>query len=278
MGERNKKRRQITYIAIIVLIIIIVAIVMAYNLDVDAIVETLLTGIVSSILASIMFYVFSKYVFQDNSEEKEKLEKDIERLNEIYGFAVNNNMGILKIEKRSSYNYDFWKNFLKSTENTCIISGRTLNRWLEKQIRQEFADTLKNLIQNDGKITFVIYKNPEDEGEKEEKEEFKEFLEEEIFPYLYKKEKPFLHKHRKKSKCIKIYEVDILHYLYTANDNMVVVAPYFQYTENIENIMFSLDVNSIFGKMYSKDFKAIMKNKAEANQWYEKYCESREKG
>ena len=83
MGERNKKRRQITYIAIIVLIIIVVAIVMAYNLDEDAIVETLLTGIVSSILASIMFYVFSKYVFQDNSEEKEKLEKDIERLNEI---------------------------------------------------------------------------------------------------------------------------------------------------------------------------------------------------
>ena len=149
---------------------------------------------------------------------------------------------------------------------------------MEKEIRQEFADTLKNLIQNDGKITFVIYKNPEDESEKEEKEEFKEFLEEEIFPYLYKNEKPFLHKRRKKSKCIKIYEIDILHYLYTANDNMVVVAPYFQYTENIENIMFSLDVNSIFGKMYSKDFKAIIKKKAEANQWYEKYCESREKG
>ena len=183
------KRKQITIIGVVISVLIITVIVMAVNLDRSAIIETILTGVVSSILASIVFYVFSKYVFQDNSDEKEKLDKAIEKTREIYGFALNSQLGILKIEKRSGYNTDFWRKFLQGTKNRCIISGRTLNRWLKKEIRDEFIETLKRLIKNNGEIVFVIYKISEGLKEKEEKENLKKFLNKEIFPYIYKKEK-----------------------------------------------------------------------------------------
>jgi hypothetical protein len=64
--------------------------------------------------------------------------------------------------------------------------------------------------------------------------------------------------------------VDILPYLYTANENRIIVAPYFKYVENSNNIMFNLKRDGKYGSEYVRDFEKIIAN-GQPNAWLSEY-------
>ncbi|KAI4445490.1 hypothetical protein C823_000006 [Eubacterium plexicaudatum ASF492] len=63
---------------------------------------------------------------------------------------------------------------LKITNEKWIISGRTLNRWLENDIKEKFKRNIIRILKGKGEITFIIYKNLEGE-ENKEKELLRDF-------------------------------------------------------------------------------------------------------
>lgn len=259
------KKRKILIICFIVILLIIMPIVYVNVRNNDA--KAILLGIISSIIASSIFYIFSEVVFESKTEEIEILKQIISSIEAI------ETKGIIDIRGRAEFESDFWIRFAESTNKKWIISGRTLNRWLENDIKENFRTNIIRILKGKGEIDFIIYKNLEGE-ELQEKKALHDFLAKEIFPICVKKEK---NKYIKKRDIkLLIYEVDNLPYLYNANENEIIVAPYFTHIENSNNIMFVLRRSYKYGAEYARDFQYLIRS-ANESTWLDDYLEERNK-
>lgn len=232
-----------------------------YNLTNDSL-KSLLLGIISSIVASIIFYLFSEVVFDNSHKEMEDLQSITKTLVE------SQTKGILSIRGRNEFEQDFWISLLHETNDKLVLSGRTLNRWLEGTMQAPFERNLKRILQNGGDVTLVIYSDLPTTEEEAEKETLRQFLEDKIFPACVQKEKG---RFRKKKKLkLNIVEIDILPYLYNSNENRIIVAPYFKYVDNSNNIMFNLKRDCKYGLEYVRDFEKIIIH-GKKNTWLTDY-------
>lgn len=259
MKKINKKI--IVCIMIILLILMPIFYLVIENPDVKAI----LLGIISSVIASCLFYVFSEVVFENKLEEINVLNQMIHVLERVQ------TKGMLDIRERSEFESEFWINFAENTDKEWVLSGRTLNRWLNDNIRESFKKNIIKILKRKGNVTFVIYKNLKGEEERE-KEELRDFVYKEIFPKFTKKE-GILGKKKKININLKILEVDELAYLYNSNDNEIIVAPYFAHNNNNDNLMFVLKKSCRCGEAYVNDFSYIIKH-ANNVQWEKEYLMS----
>ena len=260
-------------------------------------------GVLTSLIASLLFLIFTTLVDNSNDEIKEgvkkvddkilEVNKNIEtglndlqelkneiqdisigllRVNEYIDASPNNlreKLGIIRIENRKEYAYNFWSSFLKDAlknkSKKFVISGKTLHRWLETEIVDDFKSSLLEMITEKVKIEFVIYNKPKNPPKKED---LRKFLYKEIFPHLVFTCGRDLNEI---NKVFSIYEVNRLPYLYTAIDSQVVVAQYFSYTSNSENIMLVLSPECSFAHRYQEDFSAIQKHLN--NEWLKSYLQ-----
>lgn len=229
--------------------------------DKEALLPTISAGILTSLIASLIFQVMSVFIF-DSGSEAEKLNKLIDVLDS------KETLGIKKIRSRTDKTDTFWLDMLKQANTRLIVSGRTLNRWLEKSLEDDFLKAIKRVIRNNGKVVLVIYKDLPGEQEQQEKETLKKVLSEHIFPHCVKKTGKMYQ--RKKNLDLHIYEINNLPYIYTANDFELVVSQYFQYASNDDNVMFQLYPGSNYGRAYENDFHKIIRNEKE-NSWLDEY-------
>lgn len=125
-------------------------------------------------------------------------------------------------------------------------------------------ENLKRILQHKGEVILIVYKNLPDTNEKKEKEILRTFLEEHIFLLCVRKSKLGKKIEKKKDVKLSILEVDILPYLYNSNENRIIVAPYFKFVDNGNNIMFVLKRDCKYGTAYIRDFQSIMSN---ADKW-----------
>ena len=262
-----------------ILIIVFVIVVIVITVIAQPTINEILSNLVISTVASLFFLIFTSLtdeipeaigkVSNNVACIKDSVDR-IEELSKSPDQDIARKFGITKIECREEFSYDFWKQFLNKAlsmkSNRFIISGRTLNRWLENEIRDDFEKALIQLISNKSQITFVIYENPGSDDENQEKDELKSFLFESIFPELFNRFK----KEKDINKVFKIYEVPSLSYLYTAIESEIVVAQYFQYTPNTKNLMLVFDAKSEYALRYDSDFNKIKKH-AKSNKWISEY-------
>lgn len=262
-----------------ILIIVFVIVVIVMTVIAQPTINEILSNLVISTVASLFFLIFTSLT--DETPEaigkvsnnvaciKDSVDR-IEELSKSPDQDIARKFGITKIECREEFSYDFWKQFLNKAlsmkSNRFIISGRTLNRWLENEIRDDFEKALIQLISNKSQIIFVIYENPGSDDENQEKDELKSFLFESIFPELFNR----FRKDKDINKVFKIYEVPSLSYLYTAIESEIVVAQYFQYTPNTKNLMLVFDAKSEYALRYDADFTKIIRH-AKLNKWISEY-------
>jgi hypothetical protein len=242
-------------------------------------IPTITNGVFTSIIASFLFFIFTMLVDNSSDEIKNGLMKVDNKISTIREHidtdptSLKNRFGIIKIEHRKEYSYDFWATLLNDALITktskFIISGKTLHRWLEPKIAENFRKTLLELISRKAQIIFVIYSNPSN-GQK--KKALQDFLSDKIYPHLVKTCGNDL---KKINKVFSIYEVDSLPYLYTAIDSQVVVAQYFNNTSNAENIMLVLDPKCPFACRYQNDFDCIIKDNI-SNTWIQDFLQKKE--
>ncbi|MBD5487186.1 MAG: hypothetical protein HDR13_00070 [Lachnospiraceae bacterium] len=242
-------------------------------------IPTIINGVITSIIASFLFFVFTMLVDSSSDEIKNEI-REIDRKISVISEHIDtdsnslkNRFGIIKIEHRKEYSYDFWATLLNDALMTgtskFIISGKTLHRWLEPKIDEIFRETLLELISRKTQIIFVIYSNP---SNMQKKMALQTFLYEKIFPHLVKTCGNDL---EKINKVFSIYEVDSLPYLYTAIDSQVVVAQYFNNTSNAENIMLVLAPKCTFACRYQVDFDCMIKGHIN-NTWIQDFLQQEE--
>lgn len=253
----KKKYRKIIIVCVVVVLCVVLPIV--YYKVTDASIKSLLFGILSSIIASLIFYLFSEAVFDDKTLAINELQNITNTLVELQ------TKGILSIRGRNEFEREFWISLLLETNDKLVLSGRTLNRWLEGAMQAPFEKNLKRIIQNKGAVTLIIYKDLPNEEEQSEKKRLYEFLENAIFPICVQWSSKNNRFEKKRKIKLKIYEVDILPYLYTSNENRIIIAPYFKYVNNSNNIMFNLKRDCKYGVEYIRDFEKIIQN-AEENK------------
>lgn len=258
----NKKQKK-TKIAIACIIIFIAVLTFgAIPGDKSSIIPSVCSGILTSIIASSIFYVMSIYAF-DSNDQAERMVELIDILSE------KETLGIRKIINRGNSSETIWLNMLKQANGKLLLSGRTLNRWLQKNLQDEFVNAVNRVIKQDGEVSLVIYETLTDEQEKTEKEELKKLLEEKVFPNCVKRKKNRYTAWKKEN--IKIYEVPNLPYIYTANDFELIVSQYFKYEKNENNIMLQMYPNSSYGATYENDFNNILRRDAKRVNWLEDY-------
>lgn len=262
--KKDKKKKRNILICVLVGSMLAISIVY-YYVDSDPI-KSLLLGVISSIIASLIFYVFSVLAFDNGSTEIDELKNITQILSE------NVTKGVLSIQGRSEYETHFWISFLRETNKRLVLSGRTLNRWLVHEVKSEFAENLKRILDSKGEIILIIYKDLQEEAEKREKEKLRTFLCENIFPLCVKRSKRSKRVQLKKDIKLTIAEVDVLTYLYNENDNKIIVAPYFQHVDNGNNIMFVLKQDCKYGSAYSRDFQSIIDNASKC-KWLDEFIE-----
>jgi len=270
MSKKRKYRKII--IACVVIVLCTVLPIVYYNITNDSI-KSLVFGVLSSIIASLIFYLFSEAVFDDKTAAIDELRNLTDTLVELQ------TKGILSIRGRNEFEQEFWISLLLETNNKLILSGRTLNRWLEGAMQVPFEKNLKRIIQNKGTVTLIIYKDLPNKEEQDEKKILREFLENAIFPICVQWSTKSKRYKRKEKIKLRIYEVDILPYLYTSNENRIIIAPYFKHVDNSNNIMFSLKRDCKYGTEYVRDFEKIIQN-AQENDWLSEYIKRKndEKG
>lgn len=247
-----------------VIVVLLIALPIIYFNISNEPLKSLLLGVISSVIASLIFHIFSEAVFNDKSQEIEELKYITKTLVE------KETRGILSIQGRSEFETSFWVSLLKETNEKLVLSGRTLNRWLDSNTKKDFIENLKRILQNKGEVTLIIYKELLEENEKKEKENLRNFLTDNIFPLCIRKSKQGKQIQQKKDIKLTILEVDILPYLYTSNENRIIVAPYFKYVDNGNNIMFALKRDCKYGTAYSRDFQSIINN-ADKCSWLSDY-------
>ncbi len=300
VGE-NMKRKNILFLTVLIIVLIVLGCIAKPDIP------TIFNGVVTSVIASFLFLIFTMLVDNSSDEIKNKIEEVNEKLSaqnvridtglsnltdlgtiienadskvsivsEYIETAPNNlrkKLGIIRIEPRKEYSYDFWATFLNDAlikkSKKFIISGKTLHRWLEAEIRDDFRKALLEMISQRVKINFVVYSKP---TSTQKKEDLRVFLCKEIFPHLVHICGRDLNDI---NKVFGIYEVNSLSYLYTAIDSQVVVAHYFNNTSNSENIMLVLSPECAFAHRYQEDFNSIQKRIN--NSWIKAYLQ-REKG
>lgn len=291
------KKRNIIFLALLIVALIGIGCYAQPDLP------TIFNGVLTSIIASLLFLIFTTLVdnssdeikkgiktidekmlvmdenigtelksLQELKNEIQDISKRLLEVNEYIDSNPNNlreKLGIIRIENRKEYSYEFWASFLKDalTRNSkkFIISGKTLHRWLEIEIVDDFKKTLLELITNKVKIDFVIYSKPK---YPKKKEELHQFLFNEIFPHLVSICGRDINDI---NKVFSIHEVNSLSYLYTAIDSQVVVSQYFNNTSNAENIMLVLSPECHFARKYQEDFNAIQKRLN--NEWIKSYLQ-----
>ena len=261
--KRNNKK-----IIICITVVLCISLPIIYYNTINDSIKSLLLGIISSIVASLVFHLFSEAVFDDRHKEIEELQSITKTLVE------SQTKGILSIRGRNEFEQDFWISLMLETNDKLVLSGRTLNRWLEGSMQKLFKENLKRILQNNGEVTFVIYKNLPSPEEQAEKERLHEFLENNIFPVCVQKSQKNGNYKKKKGINLNIIEIDILPYLYNSNENCIIVAPYFKYVDNSNNIMFILKRDCKYGLEYIRDFEKIIAN-GEKNLWFTKYLKSK---
>lgn len=260
---QNKRRVIIIFIIVILLIVMPIVYISIDNNDI----KVILLGVISSIIASSIFYIFSEVVFESKVQEVAILQQMITALENMQ------TKGILAIKGRSELESDFWIKFAESTNEKLVISGRTLNRWLENDIKDKFKKNIIRILKGKGEISFIIYKHLEGK-ENKEKEFLHDFLVEEIFPVCVRRNNNSYVK--KTSMRLSIFEVDKLPYLYNANEKEIIVAPYFMHIDNNNNIMFVLQRSNRHGAEYTRDFQYIIRN-ADINKWLDDYLTEKNK-
>ena len=159
--KKDKKKKRNILICVLVGSMLAISIVY-YYVDSDPI-KSLLLGVISSIIASLIFYVFSVLAFDNGSTEIDELKNITQILSE------NVTKGVLSIQGRSEYETHFWISFLRETNKRLVLSGRTLNRWLVHEVKSEFAENLKRILDSKGEIILIIYKDLQEEAKKKEK-------------------------------------------------------------------------------------------------------------
>lgn len=268
------KKRNIICIVILFAILIVTALVAKPEID------TIISGVITSVIASFLFLIFTVLIDNSSDEIKDEIKEVDRKLLEINEYindtnpdSLKNRFGIIKIENRKKYSYDFWVTFLNDALATrtkkFIISGKTLHRWLEPKIIKDFEKTLLKLISRKTQIIFVIYNNPSDAHKKEA---LQTFLCDKIYPHLIETCGKDL---EEINKVFSVYEVDSLSYLYTAIDSRVVVAQYFNNTSNSENIMLVLSSEYDFASRYQDDFDQMIKGHIN-NAWIQDFLQKRE--
>ena len=267
---RNGKNYKKTIIVLLTIVLCISLPIIYYNITNEPI-KSLLFGIISSIVASVIFHLFSEVVFDNKHKEIEELKSITKTLGELQ------TKGILSIRGRNEFEQDFWISLLLETNDKLILSGRTLNRWLEGSMQVQFEKNLKRILQNNGEVSLIIYKDLQGSTEVQEKKALHDFLKNKIFPLCIQKSVKKGRYIKKKKVKLNIVEVDILPYLYTANENRIIVAPYFKYVENSNNIMFNLKRDGKYGSEYVRDFEKIIAN-GQPNAWLSEYLKEKNKG
>lgn len=267
------KKRNLIFLAFLIIALL------AFGYFAKPDIPTITNGVFTSIIASFLFFIFTMLVDNSSDEIKNglmKLDNKISTIREHINTnpdSLKNRFGIIKIEHRKEYSYDFWATLLNDALITktskFIISGKTLHRWLESEIVEDFRKTLLELISRKIQIIFVIYSNP---SNSKKKEDLQDFLCDKIYPHLIKTCGRDL---KKINKVFSIYEVDSLPYLYTAIDSQVVVAQYFNNTSNAENIMLVLDPKCAFACRYQDDFDCTIKGHIN-NTWIQNFLNKKE--
>jgi adenine C2-methylase RlmN of 23S rRNA A2503 and tRNA A37 len=190
-------------------------------------------------------------MFNNTTDKIDELKKITEMLHGL------ESKGIIEIRDRDDYDYFFWKSFIRLSKNKLILSGKTLNRWLDQNLKEDFTYTLRRLVsQEASSVSLVIYKDPDNETA--EKEKLRRFLEDEIF------------EHCKNKSSLCIYEVDNLPYLFSSNEEHIMIGTYFANVSNVKNLLFILKADCTYGYSCINDFNYIIE-KAEKNNWYHEY-------
>lgn len=257
----NKKKKITTLVIVGVILLVIVLTYLSVPGDKTELTMSICSSIVTSIIASLIYQVMTVYMF-DTGEEVEKLGQIIDVLDS------KETLGIKKIISRTDKADTLWLDMLKQANKRLIVSGRTLNRWLEKSLENEFLEAITRVINQGGEVILVIYKDLPSEQERKERDALKKLLTQRVFPHCVKKVGAKYQ--RKKDLRFNIFEVNSLPYIYTANDFELVVSQYFQYASNNDNVMFQLCPDSKYGHAYENDFYKIIRN-AEENIWLDEY-------
>lgn len=175
---------------------------------------------------------------------------------------------ILRLKKRNEYNDEFWGNFIKAANSNLILSGKTLYKWIEHaDLKEVFRLTIIKKLNEGCDITFVMYKlEALDDNDTEERKVFKQFLFNEVFPFIYD--------NGKKPK-LKIRETKILPYFYITNDIESMAMPYFATVSNEGNLTYGMKSGSGLDKSYSSDYRHII-NTAEKSMWIDEYLSKKD--
>ena len=176
---RNGKNYKKTIIVLLTIVLCISLPIIYYNIT-DEPIKSLLFGIISSIVASVIFHLFSEVVFDNKHKEIEELKSITKTLGELQ------TKGILSIRGRNEFEQDFWISLLLATNDKLILSGRTLNRWLEGSMQVQFEKNLKRILQNNGEVSLIIYKDLQGSTEVQEKKLFMIFSKTRFSHYVFK--------------------------------------------------------------------------------------------
>lgn len=181
-------------------------------------------------------------------DERQKLEL----VNEANGMRA---FGIEKIGLRDEVfaGTDYWKGFLTGAMQTLVVSGRTLNKWLDPQegLDDAFRDALRRICENGGRVTLVIYSETALKDSPDPDEELVE--RQALFEFLAGDDVLATACGEKGKGSLRVVEREALPYLFCENDGSILAAPYFEKSKNDDTLMYEVRKNSRLGRKYHSD-------------------------
>lgn len=243
-----------TIITIVIAILFIV-----YFSNKDELIKEFCLGIIISIISSLMFFLCSEFLFNDDTIKSE--------VHDIKGYCeLTNELNILGIQNIKSISVDdqdtsFWLSILKNSHEQLDIIAHTLSPWFKDDYQDSFINKIVELANNNKIVRILIldpngnnlnFVNTGDLGKYREKI----FNTVKSIKGIYDKINP----NSRKNLIIKFNSSYVIPYSYIRNDVNTFVSPYLCSNSERSSFITVCSKGKKIANVFNNDFEDIFKN------------------
>lgn len=257
------KNRWKFVVGAVIIAIVIAVLFITYFSSNDGLIKEFCLGIIISIISSLMFFLCSEFLFNDDSDSK-TIKSEV---HDIRSFCeVTNGLNTLGVEDIKSISVDdedpsFWLKILHNSHEQLDIIAHTLSPWFKDDYRDEFINKIVELA-NNNKFVRILILDPNGLNlnfvNTGNSEKYKEKILNTVksIKIIYGKINP----NCQKNLIVKFNSSYVIPYSYIRNDLHTFVSPYL--CSNSERSSFITKCNNgrKIANVFNSDFEDIFKN------------------
>jgi len=249
--------------SVIIAVILVILFVTYFSFKENSLVEEICLGIIISIISSLLFFIFSNFLFVDNTDIKD-IKSKLQEVNDSCKLSDDlDELGICNIKSIAvdDKSPSFWLDILNNSHQHLDIIAHTLSPWFKDDYEEAFVNKIIELA-NNNHIVRILILDPQGHNlnfiNTGNLEEYREKILNTVdsIKNMYGK----IEADHRKNLVVKFNHSYVIPYSYIRNDDNTYVAPYLCSNAERSSFITVCKYGGKFANVFNNDFEDVFKN------------------